>query len=76
MAFGDPSIPLTVSGMLTDCENDKSAWEALYVDNFFNLNEVLDFKSVRIPKPEYIMLASARIQVITYFFLIVMTNRY
>ncbi|KAF6031760.1 PROM1 [Bugula neritina] len=45
MAFGDPSIPLTVSGMLTDCENDKSAWEALYVDNFFNLNEVLDFKS-------------------------------
>ena len=46
MVFNNDSIPLTVKSLLTDCGNDAPAWEALYVSNFFNLDEVLDYGSV------------------------------
>ena len=46
MVFQDPSVPLTVSGLLKDCDNDAPAWDALFVEKFFNLSSVLDYKSV------------------------------
>ncbi|XP_067928308.1 prominin-1-like [Watersipora subatra] len=44
MVFQDPAVPLTVSGLLTDCDANAPAWEALYISQFFDLEAVLDYK--------------------------------
>ncbi|XP_064630373.1 prominin-1-like isoform X2 [Lineus longissimus] len=45
MILGDNKINLTISGVLSDCKNHKSAWKALKLNNLIDLSSATDYKS-------------------------------
>ena len=49
LLYGNYTIPLTLSGMLSDCEQDTAAWQALHLDSFVSIDELTDFDSVSLP---------------------------
>ncbi|XP_074641468.1 prominin-1-like isoform X2 [Tubulanus polymorphus] len=42
--FSNGSIPMTVSGILKDCKAGKAAYPTLKLNNFVDINSVLDYK--------------------------------
>ncbi|XP_041368326.1 prominin-1-A-like [Gigantopelta aegis] len=47
MLFQDPSVDLTLGGIIKDCGDGKGAWTAFKLDNFktFNLTQLTDYRS-------------------------------
>ncbi|XP_072177792.1 prominin-1-A-like [Diadema setosum] len=43
--FKDSSVPLTINGILTECENDRGIYSAFHLENLFNASEFTDISS-------------------------------